>query len=345
MAFWSFIHLANRRRKAGLFLALLVLSFIWIGWNSAIINKTQKNKTPNRLLIINKEVSYATLDSDNDGLPDWEEKLYGTDPNNPDTDGDNTPDGKEIKLGRNPLKPGPSDYFGPIHDTAEKTDFSGYAYFKNLAAGNNFTQTILNKIIQTQGLDAFLSKDKTQTASAELLRYANELKKTAPSFSEDAILDSEIIVNNDSGPNSIKKYFNAVAEIYKLYIYPNREDSLAIATHAVEDKNPESLKKLDPLIAGVGAATQEIKKIPAPRGVLLFHKKEIWYLQQTTAQLSLLRNMNVSDPFYVIILLSLRIDLKKQIGALHTQEIPLWLKNNSIAFSSQDQAQILYRAL
>ena len=48
-------------------------------------------------------------DSDRDGLRDWEESLWGTDPNNPDTDGDGTEDGIEVNKGRNPLVPGPSD--------------------------------------------------------------------------------------------------------------------------------------------------------------------------------------------------------------------------------------------
>ena len=50
-----------------------------------------------------------SLDSDNDGLLDWEESLWGTDPKNPDTDGDGTKDGEEINLNRDPLTPGPND--------------------------------------------------------------------------------------------------------------------------------------------------------------------------------------------------------------------------------------------
>lgn len=49
------------------------------------------------------------FDSDNDGLPDWEENLRKTDPNNPDTDRDGTSDGEEVRAGRNPLKPTPND--------------------------------------------------------------------------------------------------------------------------------------------------------------------------------------------------------------------------------------------
>ena len=42
-------------------------------------------------------------DSDNDGLSDPEERLYGTDPSNPDTDGDGVSDGDEVANGTDPL--------------------------------------------------------------------------------------------------------------------------------------------------------------------------------------------------------------------------------------------------
>jgi len=44
------------------------------------------------------------LDSDNDGLVDWKENLYGTNPKLADTDGDGTNDVEEIALNRDPLK-------------------------------------------------------------------------------------------------------------------------------------------------------------------------------------------------------------------------------------------------
>jgi len=48
----------------------------------------------------------ANIDSDNDGLTDAQEKIYGTDPHNPDTDGDGYLDGAEVKAGYNPKGPG-----------------------------------------------------------------------------------------------------------------------------------------------------------------------------------------------------------------------------------------------
>lgn len=48
-------------------------------------------------------------DIDGDGLLDWEEALWGTDPLVADTDGDGTSDGVEVDTNRNPLQPGPDD--------------------------------------------------------------------------------------------------------------------------------------------------------------------------------------------------------------------------------------------
>jgi hypothetical protein len=42
-------------------------------------------------------------DSDNDGLYDWEEALYETDPNNPDSDGDGVQDGVQFESENKPL--------------------------------------------------------------------------------------------------------------------------------------------------------------------------------------------------------------------------------------------------
>lgn len=48
-------------------------------------------------------------DSDQDGLSNDEERLYGTDPFNKDTDGDSYGDGVEVESGYNPVKPAPGD--------------------------------------------------------------------------------------------------------------------------------------------------------------------------------------------------------------------------------------------
>jgi hypothetical protein len=58
---------------------------------------------------IDTQINNTNKDSDEDGLLDWEESIWGTDPNNPDTDGDGTNDNEEINNDRNPLLAGPDD--------------------------------------------------------------------------------------------------------------------------------------------------------------------------------------------------------------------------------------------
>ena len=95
----------------GLILLTILLNYLRSG---------KTNYDNNNLAVSNSTSSASEIDSDHDGLPDWEEALYGTDPHNPDTDGDGTPDGEEIKEGRDPLKANtapkgqrPNDYIDP----------------------------------------------------------------------------------------------------------------------------------------------------------------------------------------------------------------------------------------
>lgn len=61
-------------------------------------------------------------DSDQDGLSDQEEKIYGTDPHNKDTDNDGYTDGVEVASGYDPLKPAPGDKI--IQETVSNTQTS-----------------------------------------------------------------------------------------------------------------------------------------------------------------------------------------------------------------------------
>jgi len=74
-------------------LGLIIISF-------AFLSVAQENSTTQNNIF---------LDSDQDGLSDAEEKVYGTDAQNPDTDRDGYSDGAEVNGGYNPLIPSPGD--------------------------------------------------------------------------------------------------------------------------------------------------------------------------------------------------------------------------------------------
>ncbi len=76
------------------------------------------------------------LDSDDDGLPDYSEKIYGTDPNSADTDGDGLSDYDEIyKTGTSPLKYD-TDEDG-VNDADRDNDKDGLTNSEELALGTD----------------------------------------------------------------------------------------------------------------------------------------------------------------------------------------------------------------
>ena len=109
------------------------------------------------------------VDSDNDGLFDWQEVFYGTDPKNPDTDQDGILDGEEIKEKRNPLKKG-DDSLVQSFDTStvpfsdeEKVNFTQY-----------FASIVLGQMIAKVG-NPVSSKENIESALKVLEKKMPEL--------------------------------------------------------------------------------------------------------------------------------------------------------------------------
>ena len=76
---------------------IILLAGIWLLWfvGGKALDKKMASALPEKI---------AQIDTDQDGLADWEEVLWQTDKNNPDTDGDGTSDGEEITASRDPKK-------------------------------------------------------------------------------------------------------------------------------------------------------------------------------------------------------------------------------------------------
>lgn len=98
---------------------LILLIGVCIGGYLVLQSKFSKADSLEQLALdLNKQD--IINDHDHDGLADWEEELYGTDPNNPDTDGDGYLDGEEVASGYNPAKKAPNDKF-PIEENQKET--------------------------------------------------------------------------------------------------------------------------------------------------------------------------------------------------------------------------------
>jgi hypothetical protein len=280
------------------------------------------------------------LDSDSDGLKDWEENLYRTDPHKPDTDGDETPDGEEIKLGRDPTKKGPNDKLAIQEKVALQADET-YNTLKQIAEGGNLTQAIISQLLNTQGPEALLKPQNAEETADTIAAYLDKFK-ISTDFTPSEIPDADLIIINDARPSSIKQYFNTIAELYEKHIIPLSEDDVVILINALNKQEKIDPKTLAIPISAITALIEKIKKTPAPEPLIILHKKELFYAEKTIAELELLKHADTEDSLFLAMLINMRMELKKKIGALHREEIPRWLKERGIVFSTQDKALLLY---
>ena len=144
--------LAYLPNKKILFFLIFIL-LIFAGWfyfsgykNKQAQDIAEKEKSP--LAVVTDQTNQLDKDSDADGLKDWEELLWKTDPNKADTDSDGTNDNEEITLNRNPLKAGPDDKISEKEDLVaqEKSRFGQQSKHSN----RRLRQTIFNGIFVAQ---------------------------------------------------------------------------------------------------------------------------------------------------------------------------------------------------
>ncbi len=174
--------------------------------------------------IINSESPFH-IDTDQDGLRDWEEVLWKTDSTNPDTDGDKTLDGDEIAKNRDPRITGPKDTLTDLQKPAYQQENVGTLtlseqiraeFYSQLALteGQIDSSTLLNlfadvaeKHLLTETVNPYSKEDlKIVTRSqATYDNYANQISLLSQDFSglfsqefvED-VFASDILAPNDT---------------------------------------------------------------------------------------------------------------------------------------------------
>lgn len=190
------------------FLVVFIL-LIFAGWfyfssykNKQVQHIAEKEKS--LLAVALDTTSQLDADTDGDGLKDWEELLWKTDPNKADTDGDGTPDGEEIKLGRDPLKPGPNDKISDKEDLVAQEKAISDSKQNTLTAGyarKFFTEYMALKTQKGELTDL----DKKNLVDSLMLEMDKNLKtKDIYSISNIKIVDSQKI-NMEEYSQKIKK--------------------------------------------------------------------------------------------------------------------------------------------
>lgn len=323
----------RRRTKAGVGLAVLVLLLL-AGFIIFSRRTTEVTESDGEARFISRQL-LTKVDTDGDGLTDWEEILYHTDAQKEDSDGDGTKDGEEVNTGRHPLQKGPGD-------TISRTDGGeGYARI-SLSGENNLTATILENFLQTKTIPEIVNPQQQELLMAEFRNYLAPLGTDLPQFQEEDVPDATLVIREEGSAEVVRNYFNAVTVVYATHLQSLKNKDMEIIAHTLEKNDTAPLKQFAAYRFAIGKATEEIKKIPVPRRVLRFHKKELWYLKITAAQTETLERIQLDDPIQLLALLQIRVAFKKSMSEFHAKEIPAWLKENHITLLPKDAALLLY---
>lgn len=266
--------------------------------NSEIVNLIIKNN-------LNKELD--TKDADGDGLPDWQEEIWGSDKNNPDTDGDGTTDGKEVNESRNPTVAGPDDKILSDREIALQ-------YVPGETDPNSVT-SILSKNLLLRLAQLQQSGQYNDQTSEELATGLVD-----QTFAEVQIPDkypTNIFLTFDSSDKQkLEEYKNKLIDIQKnelLKVDPNKKD-------------------LDPIINGFKNMAFQLSIIGVPKDLLSVHAKitNSYYIAAEA-----LINLKKSDNDPVLGILSIPIYKKvSEEQPILYKQVQNYLESNGIIFNT-----------
>ncbi len=96
-------------KKVNIILVIFILLIVGLISGYSLLKSKNSEADMLEQLAQNFNMENVIDDYDFDGLADWEEEIYKTNPLNPDTDGDGYLDGEEVASGFDPTKKAPND--------------------------------------------------------------------------------------------------------------------------------------------------------------------------------------------------------------------------------------------
>jgi len=201
-------------------------------------------------------------DTDGDGLKDWEEALWGTDPHNIDSDGDGARDGEEVGLRRDPTKPGPDDQIRTAQLSSGNTQSNTTAEPQTLT--ERLAQEFFSSYLSLGGAQKSLSNTEATHLVDEFLTDAQQAQPLTY-YSKD-----DISVSSATSIDALRTYANAMGRIIRMHAVET-ENEAVITNNAVQQDNPEMLAQLDPIIESYEGMLADSLELPVPHNAQQIH--------------------------------------------------------------------------
>jgi hypothetical protein len=202
-----------------------------------------------------------TQDSDNDGLKDWEETLWGTDPHNPDTDGDGTPDGEEVDAGRNPTVPGPEDMLD-----LENGELPNQTPVEDMTATEKVAAVFFKEYVALRQSGELADPSAQSELVSNLVKQFETATWTNPGYGE-----KDVLVGPLHGKDAARSYGNLVAIAFAQNPVPNTGNALLALLKILEEDDATKLTELEGWALAYGGIEKDLLEIVVPKDVALTH--------------------------------------------------------------------------
>lgn len=279
--------------------SIIVALLIILGVQSLVDRQSKGNNLDNsnkNLATDTKLQEFLAIDSDSDGLKDWEEALWKTDPKKADTDGDGTNDGDEAKYNRDPLKKAPGDEIDPKIIAENKKEEEEFA---KLNATEQFSRIFFSQYIDAKNSIGGQSLTSTEK-QAILNNMITGLNKTSVTIKYRV---EDLGTFNSENATNIKDYGNKFGLIIleKFSNYAGKE--LLYMAQATANEDEETLTVLELIIKEYNDTIVSLASLPVPQKAVLTHVNILNSLENMKISIEGMKKI-FTDPATAIISLS-----------------------------------------
>ncbi|TSC83384.1 MAG: hypothetical protein G01um101417_649 [Parcubacteria group bacterium Gr01-1014_17] len=273
-------------------------------------------------------------DSDRDGLKDWEEELWRTDPLSPDTDKDGAGDAEEIKNGRNPVIAGPND----LLDSASVATKINPDAKKTIPDTERFARELFATYLSTKQEGLPLTQN-------EIANIIDTVSASVPEESPKLFSEKDVETFGTETPEALRAYGNALGVVLKKP-WPSRENELAIFERAIQDKNPETarldLANLTPIALAYGNLGKTLAAIHTPQSGLAVHLRVANTAMEIGNAISGI-GAAFDDPIKTMSSVARYLEAAPRLGE-SLSALRHFLETRGISFSENEDGHTLWRA-
>jgi hypothetical protein len=196
-------------------------------------------------------------DGDDDGLQDWEEVLWNTDPANADTDGDGVSDGVEVSKGDDPTTPG----------SGRITEGDGFTPDQNTSRTD--TESMARNLMTSVILD--LSKSPNGAAGVDKDKIVNNLLETTQGFLTVTPLSTESLVIVASTEASRRTYLKDMNTMLTGMTTSNEPESDTMARLARSTDKTEPIATLMRTSQSYAVYIETFAQVSVPNDAVKLH--------------------------------------------------------------------------